>query len=209
MQTASVEAMKILPPDNDIITGFKNGEEAAIRQLYDLYYRSLCYFAEKLINDKAEAEDIAVNTFLKLLKKKDDFDKLPGIKAFLFTTTRNACIDHLRKIKRQNKSNIEFKNLSEPDEMFGDKEMITAKVLQVIYAKVESLPCQCQQIFKSIFIESKSTSIIALEMGISPQTVLNQKSKAIQILRLALYNEGLLLAIIYIYHFYFKLYRLV
>ncbi len=68
--------MQVVPNHSEIINGFQNGEETAIRQLYSLHYRPLCYFAEKLVNDKEEAEDIAVDTFLKLLKKKNDFDNV-------------------------------------------------------------------------------------------------------------------------------------
>lgn len=81
--------------------------------------------------------------------------------------------------------------LAEADESFGQDEMIASKVLQVIYTEVENLPAQCKQAFKSIFIEGKNTATIAAEMGISTQTVLNQKSKALQLLRLRLYKEGL------------------
>ena len=176
---------------HNIVEGFRDSNEMVIRQLYDLYYRSLCYFADQLINDKAVAEDIAVDSFLKLLNKKDDFNSLAEIKSFLYKVTRNACFDVLRKKKSRDRYNRELAYMAEPDEMFGDQEMITAKVLQVIYAEVENLPGQCKQVFKSIFMEGKTTATVALEMGISPQTVLNQKSKAVHSLRLALYKEGL------------------
>jgi RNA polymerase sigma-70 factor (ECF subfamily) len=192
-------AMKVAYLHTDLMVGFRNGDEAAIKQLYDQHYRALCYYAEQLVQDKAEAEDIAVDTFLKLLNKKADFDNLPDIKSFLFTATRNACFDVLRRNKRLEKSNKELEYLAEPDEMFGQQEMITAKVLQVIYAEVENLPAQCRQVFKSIFIESKSTAAIAAEMGISTQTVLNQKSKALQFLRLSLYKENLFSAGMFLY----------
>lgn len=175
----------------DIINGLHKGEEASIRALYAMHYRALCYFAERLILEKAEAEDIAVETFIKLLNKRHDFDNLPDIKSFLFTAARNACIDFLRKAKRRNRSPIEPELLSIPDQPTGEAEMITAKILQTIYAEAENLPGQCRQVFKSFFIEGKSTAIIAAEMGISPQTVLNQKIKALQTLRLTLFRKGL------------------
>jgi RNA polymerase sigma-70 factor (family 1) len=180
--------------DIDLLEGFRNGNETAIRKLYVLYYRPLCYFNQKLINFSQEAEDISTETFLKLLQKRNDFDSLSDIKSFLFTASKNACLDFLRKEKRHNKSHQEISLLSPLEELFGEQEMITAKVLQAIYAEIENLPNQCQQVFKSIFIEGKSTAMIAEEMGISPQTVLNQKTKALQKIRLALRQENVLYA---------------
>jgi RNA polymerase sigma-70 factor (family 1) len=180
--------------DIDLLEGFRNGNETAIRKLYVLYYRPLCYFNQKLINFSQEAEDISTETFLKLLQKRNDFDSLSDIKSFLFTASKNACLDFLRKEKRHNKSHQEISLLSPLEELFGEQEMITAKVLQAIYAEIENLPNQCQQVFKSVFIEGKSTAMIAEEMGISPQTVLNQKTKALQKIRLALRQENVLYA---------------
>ena len=189
----------LVVPATDLITGFKNGEQTAIKQLYSLHYRALCYFAEKLVNDKTEAEDIAIETFLKLLNKRDDFKSLADIKAFLFTATRNACFDHLRKIKRHDKSHVELQYLMEQEEALVEREMLISKVLQVLYVEVENLPGQCKKVFRSIFIENKSTAEVALEMGISTQTVLNQKAKALQALRNRLYQHGLYSAELFLY----------
>ncbi len=190
---------KLLYNEKVLLAQVSEGNEHAIRQLYILIYRPLCYFAEKLVNDKEEAEDIAVDTFLKLLKKKKDFDSLSNVKAFLYKAARNACFDSLRKNQSKDKYNRELDYLTEPDKQYGEEEMITTKVLQVIYAEVENLPSQCKQVFKSIFMEGKSTATVACEMGISTQTVLNQKSKALQSLRLTLYKEGLYATIVFFY----------
>lgn len=183
----------ILANNNDkyFLEDFRNGDEQAIRKLYTLYYRPLCYFNQKIINYSQEAEDISTETFLKLLQKRKDFESLSEIRSFLFTTSKNACLDFLRKEKRHNKSHQEISLLSPLEELFVDQEMISAKVLQSIYAEIEILPNQCQQIFKSIYIEGKTTAEIAEEMGISTQTVLNQKAKALRKIRLALSHENL------------------
>lgn len=179
-----------IPGEKEVINGLHHGHEGHIRALFAMYYRALCYFSERIIHQKPESEDIAVETFLKLLDKKKDFDNLADIKAFLFISARNACIDFLRKEKRKNGLSRELEILSATNELTYEQEMIIARVLQTVYAEVENLPGQCRTVFKSFFIEGKSTAIIASEMGISPQTVLNQKSKAIKVLRLSLLDEG-------------------
>lgn len=177
--------------DIDLLDDFRNGSETAIRKLHTLYYRPLCYFNQRLINDSQEAEDISTETFLKLVKKKNDFDSLSEIKSFLFTASKNACLDFLRKEKLHNKSHQEIATITSLEEVFGEQELITAKVLQAIYTEIENLPSQCKQVFKSIFIEGKNTATIAEEMNISPQTVLNQKAKALLKIRMAFRQKNI------------------
>lgn len=182
--------MILIPANTVIIDGLRKADEYSIRTLYLMHYRALCYFAEKLVQDKAEAEDIAEETFLKLLNKRNDFDNLADIKSFLFTATRNACIDFLRKKKRRMQSHKELEYLGGMDEIQAGTEMLQARILQMIYAEVENLPGQCKKVFKSFFIEGKTTAVIAEEMGLRPQTVLNQKIKALQTLRLSLFEKS-------------------
>ncbi|MCU7550479.1 sigma-70 family RNA polymerase sigma factor [Chitinophagaceae bacterium LB-8] len=176
--------------DREIINGFRRDEKQSIRTLYLMYYRSLCYFAERLVDDKTEAEDIAHEAFLRLLDKQRDFDHISDIKSFLFTVARNICADHWRNKKRRESGIQELKYLDSTDDVFAEIETVRAKALQLIYEEVENLPGQCKKVFKSVFIEGKTTSDIAAEMGIMPQTVLNQKAKALHILRLALAQKN-------------------
>jgi RNA polymerase sigma-70 factor (family 1) len=194
--------MPSLASDIDLINSFRRGDETAVKQLYTLHYQALCYYADRMIRNKEEAEDIAVESFLKLLQKKDDFDKLRDIESFLFTATRNLCIDLLRRTKRREQDHQTIAFLHDADKFQEDKEMVTAMVLQTIYAEIEHLPQQCKLVFRSIFIDGKTTAQIAADMGISPQTVLNQKTKALNILRNKLDQEGLTSTGVFFYCLY-------
>jgi RNA polymerase sigma-70 factor (family 1) len=187
--------------DQDIIALFKRGEHAAFDHLFKLYYRPLVYYGSQLVADEQEAEDIVVETFVKLLRKRTDFDKLPDIKAFLFTSVRNACYDHLRYTQRHETSHQELIYLTGKEEIIEDLEMIKAKVLQEIYNEIENLPAQCQKVFKYVFFHGLTTEQIAAEMNISPQTVLNQKNRALSLLRSSLLKKNLLPSTISLYYF--------
>jgi RNA polymerase sigma-70 factor (family 1) len=183
--------MKIVYSDMELIRGLQHGHEAAVKQLYEQHYQALCYYADKMISNKEEAEDIAVEVFLKLLRKKDDFDNLKDIESFLFTATKNACIDLIRKTKRRDADHNSLAFLTDSVETGNDREMIIAMTLQTIYAEVEKMPPQRKLVFQRIFFDGKTTAQIAGELGISPQTVLNHKNQAIEILRLKLYQQGI------------------
>ena len=148
-------------------------------------------FCYQLTGIRDEAEDVVVESFLKLLSKKQDFDRLADIRSFLFTVVRNACFDYLRRNKTKNKFREELMLAGEGTEQWVQDEEMTAKVLQLIYTEIESLPPQCRMVFKSIFLHSKTTAEIASELGLSKQTVLNQKSKALHLLRIKLCEHGL------------------
>jgi len=174
----------------NIIAAFKKGDEKATKIIYSSFFKPLCYFNQKILDNRQVAEDIATESFIKLCERKSDFTEIAGMRSFLFVVAKNACIDFLRR-NRNNLGIGEYTSeANDWDEGFMDREIIVAKVLQVIYAEIELLPEQCKRVFTSIFIGGKTTQAIAHELNISPQTVLNQKTKALNILRIKLNKKG-------------------
>lgn len=174
------------------IKKFTQGDTNAIRDVFGAFYRPLCYFATQLIGNQQEAEDIAIDSIIKLLEKRKDFDNLVNIKSFLFVTVRNACFDYLRSEQRHGRSHNELLYLQGEAEEQIENEMIKARVLQEIFVQVEKLPTQCRKIFKLIFYKGLSTAEIAQQMGLTARTVLNQKTRAINLLRSTLLNKDML-----------------
>ena len=176
----------------DIIEKFRRGDAVATKALFDMFYRRLCYYAESILHQRQEAEDIVVESFLKLMRKRDDFEHTGDIKSFLYTATRNACIDYLRKQKRHRQSENEIQYLSEQSASTEDIQLINAEVLATLHQEIERLPPQCAQVFKLMFFQQLTTDQVAKQLSISPKTVLNQKGKAILLLRKAFLQKGML-----------------
>ena len=175
------------------MVAFKNGDQATIEYIYKTHFRPLCYFARGFVNNKEEAEDIVVDAFIKLLKKRNDFDSVINIKGFLFTATRNACLDFLKHVKRKTESHKALIYLMQKDEDFIQSKIIKAELLKLILDEVEHLPVIRKKIFKMIFIEELSTAEIAEKLGITVDTVRVQKGRAIASIRTAILKDKLLL----------------
>ncbi len=188
----SYDGMNTGENEATIVKQFQEGEAAAVLYIYKTYYRPLCFFAGKLLGDKREAEDIAIDSILKLLEKRERFDTLSGISSFLYISVRNSCVDFLRAAQRRDISHQEIFYLSATGEEDINYEKNRARVVQEICRQVEHLPPQCREIFKQLFFKRKSSAKVASGLGISPQTVLNQKVKAIRLLRTALQRKELL-----------------
>lgn len=59
-------------------------------EVYKLYFKDVYIFLYGLSQNKAVAEDITQDTFLKAIKNIDKFDGRKDIKAWLFTIARNT-----------------------------------------------------------------------------------------------------------------------
>jgi RNA polymerase sigma-70 factor (family 1) len=182
--------MRVLTSDTEILDGLKHGNTVAFDHVYGMYFKPLCYFAEKITGDSAHAEDIATESFVKLLQKNPDFETLQHLKSFLYTSTRNACYDLLRMQKRHDQTHSEMKYLAEISEEETEQAVIMAEVLQAIYQAIDELPTKYKSVLKLALIEGMDNEEIAAQTGMAYQTIRNQKSEGIKLLRISLFKNG-------------------
>jgi RNA polymerase sigma-70 factor (family 1) len=178
--------------DRSLLLEFKRGNTHAFRTVYDIFFPGLCFFAKRLVDNDGEGEDIAADSFVKLLNRHDSFDTLPNIKAFLYITTRNACLNYLRYTQRQHSSKRELNRLQEKTDEHALSQMVHAEVLREVEFEIEQLPNRCREIFKLIYYERRPADEIADMLGISINTVWVQRAKAIQLIRTNLLKKGML-----------------
>jgi RNA polymerase sigma-70 factor (ECF subfamily) len=157
-----------------------------------MFFPSLCFFAKRLVDNEGEGEDIAADSFVKLLNRHDSFDSLPNIKAFLYITTRNACLNYLRQSQRQHSSKRELNRLQDKTDEHALSHMVHAEVLREVEFEIDQLPTRCKEIFKLIYYERRPADEIAAQLGISINTVWVQRAKAIQLIRTNLLKKGML-----------------
>jgi RNA polymerase sigma-70 factor (ECF subfamily) len=181
--------------DKQIIEGFKNNDSEAIQFIYKAHYRPLCYFAKSLVQNKEEAQDIVCESFIKLMRKRNDFETSTDIRGFLYKVTRNACLDYIKHIRRATASHKEIIHLAHTDENFIESKIMKAELLGLIISEIENLPRIRRDIFKMIFLEGLSTSKIAEQLGITVDTVRVQKARAIHAIRTTLLKDKLLLLV--------------
>lgn len=174
----------------------RDSQKIAFQVLFGRNYRQLCYFAMRILQNQEDAEDVVMDVFLKFYQSNAIDKNIVDSAAFLFKSVKNAALDQL---KRQNKTpqlseDIEY-NLFNSDTMLEGEEMY-ARLLNEVYFHIENLPAQCRTIFKLIFFEGKSTKDIAKQLGLSVQSVRNQKARAIQLLKLKIGTQTLAITLL-------------
>jgi RNA polymerase sigma-70 factor (family 1) len=180
-----------------LMRSFTTGEKFAFTSVYNEYYFRVYEFASKYLPTQEDAEDITADSFTKLWQKRNEFASLEHIRAFLFTTAKNACLNFLQhsKIKDEKHTDIlrSLKTLQRDNFLL---EEIRAELMQLVYAEVDKLPAKMKEIFLLSYKEGLKPAEIAERLQISVQTVSNQKLNAINLLKTALGNTPLLLALL-------------
>jgi RNA polymerase sigma-70 factor (family 1) len=181
---------------DELLIEFSQGSPHAFQAIFDSFRMRIFYFVKKLIDDVPTAEEITSDTFVKLHRLHDKFNTYNNIQAFLFITARNASLDFLKYRQRQREHFTDLQHHEEevPEIPLFAETDVEADVLRHIYSEIEKLPERSRQIFKLYYLEGISLNEIAAMLGISRQTVANQKHTALKTLKMKILDRpGLLL----------------
>jgi RNA polymerase sigma-70 factor (ECF subfamily) len=83
--------------DQDVVRRARGGEEAAYRELLRRYQGPVFSLIYRMVRDRALAEDLAQETFVKALNALDSYRPEFKFSSWLFKIANNVAIDHLRR----------------------------------------------------------------------------------------------------------------
>jgi RNA polymerase sigma-70 factor (ECF subfamily) len=84
-------------PDADLVSLAQEGREAAYRELIRRYERPVYSLIFRMVRDREIAEDLAQDSFIKVLNHIDRYRPEFKLSSWLFKIANNVAIDHLRK----------------------------------------------------------------------------------------------------------------
>jgi RNA polymerase sigma-70 factor (ECF subfamily) len=169
--------------EEEALSALLRGREEGLDYFFRRYHAPLIYFAQGLIHDRETAEDLVEDAFLKLWERREELGMQGSLRAWLYTTVRNACIDLLRRNKLKVVYVKEVQATSDKDDKPVLHRIIEAETIEQVYAALQSLPPKCGQVFRMYYLEEKSLQEIADELDLSLSTVKSQKGRAIELLR--------------------------
>lgn len=153
---------------------------ATIENLFRLNYRPLCMFALHYLQDADLVEDVVQECFTVLWEKLEQGADVANRRAYLYMSVRNRCLDHLRR------KGLPTESLK-PYDTYGIIDDDDAEERSVMEAKlwtaIDSLPEKCRQVFLMSKRDGLKYEEIAEELGLSVNTVRNQISKALNVLK--------------------------
>ena len=178
----------MLAHDQQIIQDIREGKEDPFRELFNTYYEGLCQYAFTILRDMDEAEDIVQAMFIKIWEKRQSLTITHTIKSYLYKAIYHQCINQFEhravREKYQELSLIENSGIQLP-------EVFPNELEDRIVTAINSLPKQCRTIFMMSRYQEMKYSEIAKALELSVNTIENQISKALRILRMQLDDENI------------------
>lgn len=163
--------------DEELMVMYQNGDEGAFQLLYSRHSGRILAFIRSKISDPQLAGDIFQEVFIKIHKSKGLYNKTFEVLPWIFTITRNATIDGLRKDKAhlfseyQDSENLEVPGLGQ------------ALVQKDLAPALAQLPENQRQAIQMRYIDESTFEEIAKKLDTSSDNVRQLVSRGIKNLK--------------------------
>jgi RNA polymerase sigma-70 factor (family 1) len=176
--------VKVECPDVQLLTDLKNNDFSAFNTIYHKYSKPLYVYLLHKLKDPEVCNDVLQDIFVSFWEKREQLHIDVSIKAYLYQAARYKIIDLYRQDVKYQKYLADLAEFMTIDESVITDRIDNRKKLQEIEHAVNNLPEKMREIFILSRYEHQTTRDIASKTNLSPQTVKNQLSKALRILRI-------------------------
>ncbi|KAA2244548.1 sigma-70 family RNA polymerase sigma factor [Chitinophaga agrisoli] len=186
--------------DTSLLSSLKSGDYAAFNTVYRLYSKTLYLFLQYRLQDEDLCSDILQDIFVALWEKRATLQPDGCLEAYLHQIARFKIVDIYRKNIKSKKYFSDFR------EYFGAEYYVITETLDhksnlaAVMHTIDQLPRKMKKIFMLSRFEHFTVDNIATRLAISPQTVKNQLTKALRILRTHHTNIDLSVCFIFLLH---------
>jgi RNA polymerase sigma-70 factor (ECF subfamily) len=86
--------------DAALLERVRRGDTDGAAELFERYAPALLRFTDRMLSDRASAEEVTQEVFLKVISRAHQYDGRAGVASWLFAIAANACRDRRRRERR-------------------------------------------------------------------------------------------------------------
>jgi RNA polymerase sigma factor (sigma-70 family) len=166
--------------DSDLMRQVRGGRTAALATLFERHHARLYRYCLRMTGNRAAAEDLVQDVFMKMLKYKATFKDDSEFVPWMFGIGRNASLAHLRRTvsDRFADADVEAQQANEPTEqspLDGQDELVRRAL--------QALPADRREVLVLSRFEYKSYDEIAKTLECSVGAVKVRAHRAMKQLR--------------------------
>ncbi len=177
-------AGNISPEDHRLLAKIKESDKESFNVLYEKYWQFVYQFSFNLSKDNNEAEDLAQNVFVEIWQNRGKLDIKISVRSYLVSIVKHRLLDKIRRDRLFDKYAKEIvKTLSCTEDLTPEKKLINSESIGILTDSLTLLPERCRQVVYMNKFQQYSVSEISSELQLSQQTIKNQLSTALKMLR--------------------------
>lgn len=165
--------------NTDDMMHINNWDVKTFERVFKALYPGLCAVADRMLKDEALGKDMAQEAFVRLWERREEVKDIATVKAYLYKTVRNLCLNYLRDGQFREELLGELPDRS--DEEFAET-VIEEESVNALYAAIDRLPEQSERVMR-LTLKGLGLQEIAEELAVSVNTVKTLKYNAIAALQ--------------------------
>ena len=160
------------------------GDFGSFEELAMPHFAKLYNFAHWLTQDRAAAEDLVQETYMKALRGFSSFQQGTNFRAWMYKILRNTFLTTKAGLKASVSLDIDDDKPAEPTVVETPESVLLARVeLETIQNALEKLPVKFREIILLCDLEEMSYQEISETLGIPIGTVMSRLSRARKAMR--------------------------
>lgn len=185
--------------DEMLMVRYQRGDRDAFAELVRRHEATIYNYAYRQLRELSLAEDVTQEVFLRIVQRAAEFKHEARFSTWLFTITRNLCIDHLRKLAHRRHPSLDqpttnasagrplADTVADPDpRSAADRVAVSAEVAARMVEAFDRLPEEQREVFLFRELADLPFREIAELTGVGENTVKSRMRYALDHLQEAL-----------------------
>ncbi len=169
---------------------FLNGDDTGITEIVGDYKDGLILYLNGYVNNILIAEELAEETFFRLITKKPRFSGKSTFKSFLYAIARNVAVDFIR-----HNSKLMGAPTQDMESYFNEEESLEKAYIKeegkiTVHKAISQLPSDYRNVLWLVFFEGFSNKETAIILKKNNRQIKNLIYRAKQALKSKLEKEG-------------------
>lgn len=176
------------------IENISKWDAQAARLLYEHFYAALVNYALQFTKEPETSEDLVQDIIASLWERKIAFASLPLMKAYLYNSVRNKCLNHLQRTAPTGNPITRFANFDEAFTVTADdrEQVFSEEVYRQLFLMIDQMPQRQREVFLMV-MEGRKNKEIAEALHIAVETVRTNKKRSMAFLRKHLDRDSMVL----------------
>lgn len=162
------------------------GDEHAFTVLFDTWQPKLTHFIIQLTNSRETALEITQELFLKIWLNRTSLTQVDDLNAYLFASAKNRVLNEFKATEKERLRNRGYSQLISGESHTTEETVLLHDTRALVEKAIEALPSQQRKVYLLSREEGMTQEAIALQLGISLETVKKHMVLALRHIRTAL-----------------------